>query len=1048
LKAKTWTYVGCNDLSRSLCVRLTIAIALLIAVCAGSGCNRAYYRRQADWDAYNLIGEKANHPHWEGGRYSIAVDPRSRMFDPYCADCTPMPPDDPAAHEFMHCVDNKRGWPFWHDNGDTANIENTAWPAYLEFDDRGILTISSEDAVRIALLNSPNYQQNLENLYLSALDVSFERFRFDAQGFAGYETFFTADGRLRGGGGNSRSIFEANTISNGPRDIAIRKAFTTGSELVVGFANSLVWQFSGPDDYSTNTLIDFALFQPLLRDAGRERILERLTIAERGLLNNVRSMEQYRQGFYLNIITGRNAGQGPSRSGGVIGTTQEVSTTGSTAFALTGGQGGAGGAGAGGGEGAGAAGAGGYMGLLQTLQEIRNQEDNVERLRSNLFRLEEFLDELRTRSGETGLVANILRQDLQVAQARQALFNAESVLLNSRNGFHQTLDTFKNTLGLPPQLCLEVSDSMLDQFQLIDRSTMVQQRAMDRIVADFGAVRLRIVEHVKTQVVPDPVDPMRTNIVRVLEPYPELDQDLADLKAKLQPVGEIRQQLLDEYLPMIEADIARFEASLPRRKEWLNRLAQRIELQKDDPCPLLPIPEIAPEIFRTDRLDESLDYAKEQLATLAKKVRDDYATHLSRRLAKIDAIIAGGKTWTPERLFAELYDGVLYPKQSAEPGMVDEISDILVVVPADILALQLVQARARSEAVELTSIDIQAEQALEVARKYRRDWMNARAQLVNSWRNIEFVADQLRGTLDVFFSGDIGNANPNQPFSLNSDTGRLRVGVQFDAPITRLAERNAYRQSLIQYQQARRNYYGFEDSVARALRAELRTILTNQLNFEFQRRAVLIAAQQIDRNEDIRIDSELTNQGAGVTAARDAVSALSDLLDAQNNFLSIWVNYEVLRRGLDWDLGTLQLDSEGLWIDPGTIGEDYGKYDPWLWRTGGADCPLPLPNEVPPAEVLREQVPGHEHDEAGAVGSALRGVPGHGGHGGMHLEGLPPAEGIPLIPVQPGAIERAPLPAPAPPRPPAPANPPPSNPAPANEPAADGPSLGHLFPVP
>ncbi len=1026
-------------------VTLVILFALLVAALAAPGCNRAFYRRQADWDAYNLIQEKANHPHWDQGRFSIAVDPRSRMFDPFCADCPPMPPDDPAAHEFMHCVDGKRGWPFWHDDGDTANVENPAWPAYFQFNDQGILTISSEDAVRIALLNSPNYQQNLEQLYLSALDVSFERFRFDTQGFAGYETFFTADGRLRGGG-NSRSVFEANT-----RTWQLQRAFTTGSDLVVGFANSLVWQFSGPDDYSTNTLLDFALFQPLLRNAGRERILERLTIAERGLLNNVRSMEQYRQGFYINIVTGRNAGQGPSRSGGVIGTTQEVSTTGSTAFALTGGGGGAGGAGGAGGDGAGAAGAGGYMGLLQTQQEIRNQEDNVERLRSNLYRLEEFLDELRTRSGEVGLVANILRQDLQVAQARQALFNAESVLLNSRNGYQQTLDNFKNTLGLPPQICLDVADPMLDEFQLIDRATMAQQREMDRIVVDFGAVRLRIVEHVKTQVVPDPDDPLRTRVIRVLEPYPELDQDLAELKARLLPLAGVRQQLLDDYLPTIEADMGRFEAALPRRKEWLRRLAARIEQQKDDPCPLLPNPQIDPDIYRTERLDESLTYAKEQLAALSIKVKDQYEAHLRERLSKIDSIIAEGKGWTSEKLFTELYDGVLYPKESTEAEAAGQISDILVVVPADILALQLVQARARSEAVELTNIDIKAEQALEVARKYRRDWMNARAGLVNTWRNIEFVADQLAGTLDVFFSGDIGNANLNQPFSLNSDTGRLRVGVQFDAPITRLAERNAYRQALIQYQQARRNFYQFEDSVARALRAELRTILTNQINFEFQRRAVLIAAQQIDRNEDIRIDSELTNQGAGVTAARDSVSALSDLLDAQNNFLSIWVNYEVLRRGLDWDLGTLQLDSEGLWIDPGTIGEDYGKYDPWLWRTDGADCPLPMPNEVSPAEILQELVPGHEHSESG-VGSQGSGFGGRGsgiegqglgvgGHGGAHLEGLPPAGGIPLVPLRPLEPEAAPLPVPS--QQPRPV---PPNRAQPTEP--EGQSLQHLFPVP
>ncbi len=1004
-----------------------IVCVLLISALAAPGCNRAYYRRQADWDAYNLIREKANHPHWDQGRFSIAVDPRSRMFDPFCADCPPMPPDDPTSHEFMHCVDGKRGWPFWHDDGDTANIENPAWPAYLEFNDQGVVTLSSEDAVRVALLNSPNYQQNLEQLYLSALDVSFERFRFDTQGFAGYETFYTHDTSLLSPSGDRRSRFETNTFSNGRRDFALQRLFSTGSELVVGFANSLVWQFSGPDDYTTNTLLDFALFQPLLRDAGRERILERLTIAERGLLNNVRSMEQYRQGFYINIITGRNAGQGPSRSGGVIGTTQEVSTTGSTAFALTGGGGGGGGAGGAGGDGAGAAGAGGFMGLLQTQQEIRNQEDNVERLRSNLYRLEEFLDELRTRSGETGLVANILRQDLQVAQARQALFNAESVLLNSRNGYQQTLDTFKGTLGLPPQICMDVADPMLDEFQLIDRATMAQQREMDRIVVDFGAVRLRIVEHVNTQVVPDPADPLRTRVIRVLEPYPGLDEDLAELKARLQPLHEIRQRLLDEYLPTIEGDIARFEAALPRRKEWLRQLQGRIDLQQSEPCPLLPIPDIDPDIYRVARLDESLAYAKEQFAALSLKIKDQYEAHLQQRLGKIDTVIAEGKAWTPEKLFIELYDGVLYPKQSTEAGAAEEISDILVVVPADILALQLVQARARSEAIELRNIDIKAEQALEVARKYRRDWMNARAGLVNAWRNIEFVADQLQGTLDVFFSGDIANENLNQPFSLSSNRARLRVGVQFDAPITRLAERNAYRTALIQYQQARRTFYNFEDSVARALRAELRTILTNQINFEFQRRAVLIAAQQIDRNEDIRIDSELTNQGAGVTAARDSVSALSDLLDAQNNFLSIWVNYEVLRRGLDWDLGTLQLDSEGLWIDPGTIGEDYGKYDPWLWRTEGVDCPLPMPNEIPPAEVLRNLVPGHEHESGSGSQES-----GADRHGGTYIEGLPPAPGIPLIPLQPVEPEAAPLPEPMPAKPAEP----------------EGQTLQHLFPVP
>src|SRR5262245_12739063 len=89
-----------------------LALALALTAGLSSGCTRAFYRRQADMDAYSLIREKANHPHWALANYSISVDPRSRMYDPYAIDCPPIPPDDPTSHQLLHCVDNKRGWPF------------------------------------------------------------------------------------------------------------------------------------------------------------------------------------------------------------------------------------------------------------------------------------------------------------------------------------------------------------------------------------------------------------------------------------------------------------------------------------------------------------------------------------------------------------------------------------------------------------------------------------------------------------------------------------------------------------------------------------------------------------------------------------------------------------------------------------------------------------------------------------------------------------------------------------------------------------------------
>jgi hypothetical protein len=250
------------------------------------------------------------------------------------------------------------------------------------------------------------------------------------------------------------------------------------------------------------------------------------------------------------------------------------------------------------------------------------------------------------------------------------------------------------------------------------------------------------------------------------------------------------------------------------------------------------------------------------------------------------------------------------------PGLLSELSD-------DVLDLSLVQARAKTDTVQLESVDLRWQQAVEIACRWRRDWMNARASLVDSWRLIEFNADNLESTLDVVFEGDVRNTGDN-PLNLNATNGRLRAGMRFDAPITRLQERNTYRQSLIEYQQAKRSYYAFTDAVTRGLRNTLRTIDVNQINFEERRIAVLSAIDQVVLNDQIQKLREERGLDTGVTAARDVVSALADLQNAQNDFLSVWVNYELQRLNLVLDLGTMQLDPAGNWLDPGPIGPQIG----------------------------------------------------------------------------------------------------------------------------
>ena len=45
------------------------------------------------------------------------------------------------------------------------------------------------------------------------------------------------------------------------------------------------------------------------------------------------------------------------------------------------------------------------------------------------------------------------------------------------------------------------------------------------------------------------------------------------------------------------------------------------------------------------------------------------------------------------------------------------------------------------------------------------------------------------------------------------------------------------------------------------------------------------------------------------------MDALEALRDAQNNFMSVWLNHHAGRIGLIRDLGLMRLDANGLWVD-------------------------------------------------------------------------------------------------------------------------------------
>ena len=467
-----------------------VCVVVLISTVLLTGCSRRRYRLAADKQAYDLIAEKgAICPQWDTGPWNVYGDPRSRYYDACDPDRAPMPPDDPCSHMFMREVDGMKGWKHWDDFGSRAQLDNPKWREqlveYARFNDKDEVILDLDSSLQLALIHSSSYWTQLETIYLSALDVTTERFSFEVQFYGGNGTRFDHLGRLIGSGlpsNRGSGLGGAKNLVDGERnnlrtstDAWMQKEFATAGEIVVGFANSAVWTFAGPDTHATGSLLNLNIVQPLLRGAGRDVALEQLTIVERNLLANLRAFQRYRQGFYTQVAIGDSGVQGPSRRGGFLGGTGLTGFTGTgsgglggvgsaTGFGRTfGGTGGSGGGGAGTGYAGGGAGTvGGFIGLLQQLQQLRNTEDSLALQLNQLAKLESY--------HAAGLITLI-----QVDNLRQAIETEKATLLQAQNSFQATLDNFKvNTMGLPPDLPVTLDDSLIRQFQFLDpRATAI-----------------------------------------------------------------------------------------------------------------------------------------------------------------------------------------------------------------------------------------------------------------------------------------------------------------------------------------------------------------------------------------------------------------------------------------------------------------------------------------------------------------------------------------------------------------------------------------------
>jgi outer membrane protein TolC len=242
-------------------MRSTLGKAVVVAVClswVAAGCSRAHYRKSADREVYGIV--KAG---------SAQVPGMLKDFDvePYRGDILEKRPAAPAGAETPEPA--AAGAP---------PAEKT-------------VVISLAKALEIAALNSRDYQNQKESLYLSALSLTFQRFQF-APRFSG-----TLSGDYTFTGVDNDQ--EASADSS----FGFSWLFNTGTELSVSLATSLSKFLTGSPRSAASSFLSVAVTQPLLRGAGIS-VTEPLVQAERNVIYEIRRFVHYRRIFFVSVLSG------------------------------------------------------------------------------------------------------------------------------------------------------------------------------------------------------------------------------------------------------------------------------------------------------------------------------------------------------------------------------------------------------------------------------------------------------------------------------------------------------------------------------------------------------------------------------------------------------------------------------------------------------------------------------------------------------------------------------------------------------------------------
>lgn len=888
-----------------------------------SGCSRQFWRKQADKDSYNAVAEKLTDPHWQVPRIELTPDTRSRFYDPYDPDKEPLPPDDPAAHSLMHCVNGRRGYKNWHKLGTAFAIENPQWLAPYGIQMNGVdpvtghskvqlLKVNLPQAMDLASIHSREYQSNIEDLYLRALALTEERFRLGVR-------FIGVNGREPGASAFNNINSQGQSTTALTNTFGISQVLPTGGQIAVDIANSVTWVFAGNGGQATAPSFGYSFTQPLLFNAGRKIVLEALTQSEREVLYSARVLARFRQTLFTQITAS-------------------------------------------------------YLSLLQQRQNMLNTMNNIRQLEAQLEAqevkdsyiqegvtapLEGVADlqipaELQAKLKHDGnwltwqgdlseeeeqkLLAVSGNREFQISaqelidrkkqqvtslsflQLRDRLNRGQSTLANNERTLRDQEDALKLVLGLPPNISLEVEESLLNPFELISWDLINLEGDLRDVQKELGE-----------RLLPD----------RAEGAVEETAPDLETVRAYLNELNRLADVLYEVGVVQVQNDFTPVEEVLEMtREDWSVAVPGKRYFRSEEERDRL-VERMANDLRQYRLAERDFAFGRGMLTMVQQLIDVDTEEALLQKLdangnGKIDLAElpenwpelprTGDRdalaTYTPGQLLVEAVSGarILRDKYLLQMAQSLEVRQATVRVE---------QIAVRPFTLDGTMDFPDIEKVIQIGLENRHDLMNVRAQVMDARRRVEIEANRLEAGLDLVFEGRQG-LNPDA-----KNGTRHSAGVQFTTPLDQVIERNSYRESLIAYQRARRTYMEQEDRVKLAIRQSWRQIKVQEYRLEIDRTTVRNAAFQYH-------SASLQAAGSQQTNALSLVNALDSVLQAQNSLVADWITYEVNRLNIYRDMGIMEIDPRGVWTDP-----FYQQMDN-LSTNGDVSSPATPPDAVPP----------------------------------------------------------------------------------------------------